>query len=185
MKTLAMAIILSVTMLAARGAHATYYGFNFGSGITGNFITGSAGEDSGYFLVTSLTFTTITITPVGDLSPVTFTNEAATSFAPDAAYNPTADQFENYTGGIFNEDFGRFKTKDLSIGDPSFENSATGLVGELLPFGPDFVVNQPLTIINYGSGAPIPEPGAALLLLTGLPAVLLVRRRVPRPVAPG
>lgn len=166
-------LIPVLALALASHANATVYNYAFGTNAGGQFTTGDAAADPGYFLLTRLTVTSFNDYRVGVISPVNLTG---TRFdQPGSAYNPTTGAFLNHANGETYQNFGGITVEgtfaDGSAADIrsySFERGSSSLE---LDSGPTYYLSDGRLTVTVA-----PEP-ASLAALAGVALVALRRRR--------
>ena len=185
--------LVAASMVSASTARGDLtYDYSFGTAASGTFTTGAASsQDPGYFLVTSLTVTSFT-DQGGRSIPVSI-SAGSGSFAADAAFDPSTNDFINHSGGQTTNDLGVISvpsgTIDGNLGvvtdEFSFAQNSTLLhIETSAQGGLDFTAIGSLTITP--ETASVPEPSTAIVAVFGAVAFLAYgwsrhRRAMPRP----
>lgn len=171
-RLLALGIGLAVAAASASQACAAVYTFTIGTGTAGSFTTGAASPtDSGYFLLTSLGFSTVSGTDSVNSKPVFFTNQTNPFFEPDAAYDPTTMGFINHAYGNTYYDSGSIYTQDINLFTGLGANRQYG--GYLKSNGDQFLVTGSLEV-----SPGVPEASTWAMMLLGFGGIgMLARRR--------
>lgn len=163
-----MFVLTALGMGASPASADALYTFSWGSSAFGTFDTGAAATDAGYFLLTSLDFSSIH----GNASSI-----HATSFQAGAAYNPTTGEFINHAFGVTTDNSGNMPAAGSAAGDTAtsitpFELNSGFLVISASPANFDFFGDT----LSVTAGT-APEPATLALLSLGLAGVGFARRK--------
>jgi hypothetical protein len=152
------------------------YDFTIGTSATGTFTTaGASPTDPGYFLITNITFTSISGRDP-DGTRFSYTNEVDTNLQTGSAYDPSTGAFINHAvfGRTFN-DSGAINTADISdfhgLGSPAYSGVDLGnpdTSGNLFTLSGSLSVTAPVSAV--------PEPASLTLLAVGLLSLGMVLR---------
>lgn len=160
------AVLAAALMMgsAAVSAHATTYTFEAGQD-TGTFTTGAISPvDSGYYLLTDFFFAT------ADAGSAVYTNEDATAFQANAAFDPLNQSFVNHANSSTFANSGSFGNDDIVVFGVTVGSSVS--IKDVNGFG----LGQSSAPFEITAGLPVtpppvsaaPEPSTWLLMMAGV-----------------